>query len=129
MQTPLANLAAALAAAALAACSSNKYVPAGSAGSGAASDGGGTGGASGRGGATGSGGSAGSAGSTGASGSGGAASGGLRIQGNKIVTPDGKPFHGRGANLHDTRSCNACAYMAPNVAGLQRWSDELIDNW
>jgi hypothetical protein len=38
-------------------------------------------------------------------------------------------FHGRGANLHDTRSCNACAYAAPNVAEVNRRADELIDNW
>jgi hypothetical protein len=38
-------------------------------------------------------------------------------------------FHGRGANLHDTRSCNACAYAAANVAEVNRRADELIDNW
>jgi len=38
-------------------------------------------------------------------------------------------FHGRGANLHDTRSCNACAYAAPNVAEVNRRADELIDGW
>jgi endoglucanase len=132
MQTGIRNFAAALAAVALAACSDDTPFTAGSAGSGAASDGGGAGGASGSGGTAGRGGAGGSAGSAGGAGTGGSgagASGGLRIQGNRIVTPDGKPFHGRGANLHDTRSCNACAYMAPNVAGLQRWANELIDNW
>jgi hypothetical protein len=139
MQYLLRSAALALAALALAACGSEGAPgAAGSAGSGAASDGGGSGGASGssgaagRGGASGrggAGGSAGSSGSAGAGGSGGITAGGLRVQGNKIVTSDGKPFHGRGANLHDTRSCNACTFMAPNVAGLQRWSDELIDNW
>jgi hypothetical protein len=135
MQTPLRNLTAALAVVALTACSSDDAPgAAGSAGTGAASDGGGTGGASGSGGAAGrggagAGGSAASSGSAGAGGSAGGASGGLRVQGNKIVTSDGKPFRGRGANLHDTRSCNACTFMAPNVAGLQRWADELIDNW
>src|SRR5262249_30619347 len=48
---------------------------------------------------------------------------------NRILTPDGKPFHGRGANLMDTRSCNACSYSAPDVQGLNRWSDELLDGW
>jgi len=38
-------------------------------------------------------------------------------------------FHGRGANFHDTRSCNACAYSPPNVAEVNRRADELIDNW
>jgi hypothetical protein len=58
-----------------------------------------------------------------------AASQGLKIQGNRILGPDNRPFRGRGANLPDTRSCNACAYGPPNVVGLNRWSDELIDNW
>jgi hypothetical protein len=71
----------------------------------------------------------------GAAGNGVAGSGGkssmawLTTKGNKIVTSDGKPFHGRGANLHDTRSCNACTYSPPNPDGLVKWSDELIDNW
>jgi len=38
-------------------------------------------------------------------------------------------FRGRGANLHDTRSCNACAYAAPNVAEINRRADELVDRW
>jgi len=28
----------------------------------------------------------------------------LRVEGNRIKMPYGKPFHGRGANIHDTRS-------------------------
>lgn len=46
--------------------------------------------------------------------------------GNRILLPNGDRFHGRGANLFDTRSCDACTYMAPDVDGLNRWSDELI---
>jgi cellulase (glycosyl hydrolase family 5) len=38
-------------------------------------------------------------------------------------------FHGRGANFHDTRSCNACAYAAPDLVELKRRADELVDNW
>ncbi|HMI85858.1 MAG TPA: cellulase family glycosylhydrolase [Polyangiaceae bacterium] len=38
-------------------------------------------------------------------------------------------FHGRGANFHDTRSCNACTYAPPVVAEVNRRTDELIDNW
>lgn len=53
----------------------------------------------------------------------------LIVQGNHIVHADGSPFHGRGANLHDERSCEACAFAPRNPAGLDRWSDELIDNW
>jgi endoglucanase len=37
--------------------------------------------------------------------------------------------HGRGANFHDTRSCNACTFEAPNVAEVLRRADELVDNW
>ena len=137
-------LAAALTAAMFAACSGSDDLgagtnPVGTGGTGATNDGGGNGGRGGAAGAAGAsarggsgpGGSAGAAGSagSGAGGSGGVAPGGLRIQGNRILGPDGKPFHGRGANLPDTRSCNACAYSEPNVEGLNRWADELIDNW
>ncbi|MCA9672993.1 MAG: cellulase family glycosylhydrolase, partial [Myxococcales bacterium] len=34
--------------------------------------------------------------------------------------------HGRGANLHDTRSCNACTWNPPNVAEVKRRIDELV---
>jgi hypothetical protein len=53
----------------------------------------------------------------------------LSVRGNKILTGDGKPFHGRGANLADTRSCNACTFQNPNPQGLMAWSDELLDRW
>jgi len=53
----------------------------------------------------------------------------LTTKGNRIVKGDGSPFRGRGANLHDTRSCDACSGQAPNPTGLMKWSDELIDNW
>jgi hypothetical protein len=53
----------------------------------------------------------------------------LIVKGNRILTDEGKPFHGRGANLHDTRSCNACTGQVPDVAGWKRWADELVDNW
>jgi hypothetical protein len=54
---------------------------------------------------------------------------GLRVQGNRIVHGDGTPFHGRGADFHDERSCNACSYMPADPVGENRWADELIDNW
>jgi endoglucanase len=38
-------------------------------------------------------------------------------------------FHGRGANYHDTRGCNACAYSSPDVTEVNRRADELVDNW
>ena len=65
-----------------------------------------------------------------AGGDGAAVSDGLLVQGNRIVhAADGTPFHGRGADLHDERSCEACSYMPPDPQGIDRWSDELIDVW
>jgi len=52
----------------------------------------------------------------------------LVVQGNHILLR-GKPFHGRGANLHDVRSCSACSFAPPDPAGIDRWADELIDQW
>jgi hypothetical protein len=52
----------------------------------------------------------------------------LHTSGNRIYR-GAAVFHGRGANFHDTRSCNACAYEPPNVAEVKRRADELIDNW
>jgi endoglucanase len=54
---------------------------------------------------------------------------GLIVTGNQITHADGTRFHGRGANLHDTRSCNACSYAPREPDGVDRWADELIDNW
>lgn len=54
---------------------------------------------------------------------------GLVVEGNRILHADGTPFHGRGANLHDVRSCNACSYAPPEPDGVDRWADELIDGW
>jgi len=53
----------------------------------------------------------------------------LHTDGNRILTAAGAPFRGRGANLHDTRSCDACTTLAPNPEGLMAWGDELTDNW
>lgn len=53
----------------------------------------------------------------------------LIVQGNRIVHGDGSPFHGRGANLHDERSCEACSFAPPDPDGVDRWADELIDHW
>lgn len=54
---------------------------------------------------------------------------GLVVTGNHITYADGTPFHGRGANLHDERSCSACSFAPPEPDGVDRWADELIDNW
>jgi endoglucanase len=56
-------------------------------------------------------------------------SGWLRVEGNRILTPDGKPFHGRGANLHDTRSCDSCSWEKPHVEEVTRRIDALVDDW
>lgn len=53
----------------------------------------------------------------------------LHVDGNQILLPNGEPFRGRGANLNDTRSCDACTWLEPDPEGLNRWSDELLDNW
>ncbi len=73
------------------------------------------------------GGAAGDGGGGGRDGGGGGGEG-LVVEGNRILL-DGTPFHGRGANLHDLRSCNACSYAAPEPDGVDRWADELIDGW
>lgn len=56
-------------------------------------------------------------------------SGWLKVQGNHILLPDGKPFHGRGANIHDTRSCDSCSWEPPNVDEVLRRIDALTDDW
>jgi endoglucanase len=53
----------------------------------------------------------------------------MYTQGNHIYTDTGTIWAGRGANIHDTRSCNACTYNAPNVNEVLRRIDELVDNW
>ena len=69
-------------------------------------------------------------GAPGVDGGGGVPGEGLQIVGNKIMLADGvTPFHGRGANLHDTRSCNACSYAPASPDGVDRWADALIDDW
>jgi hypothetical protein len=61
------------------------------------------------------------------------AAGGLYTSANKIYVADGagggQLFKGRGANIHDTRSCWACAYEAPNVGEVTRRIDVLVDEW
>lgn len=53
----------------------------------------------------------------------------LEVRGHRITHADGRPFRGRGANLHDERSCSACSFAAREPAGVDRWADELIDGW
>ena len=49
----------------------------------------------------------------------------LHTAGNHIYKADNTVWMGRGANVFDTRGCNACAYSAPNVAEVKRRIDEL----
>lgn len=53
----------------------------------------------------------------------------LQVKGNRIRLPDGRPFRGRGANVHDTRSCDACAWQPPDVDEVLRRIDALTDDW
>ena len=53
----------------------------------------------------------------------------LEIKGNRIRLPNGQPFHGRGANIHDTRACDACAWEPPHVDEVLRRIDVLTDDW
>ena len=53
----------------------------------------------------------------------------LYTKGNKIYTHDGQVWQGRGANLQDTRGCNACTWSPPNTAEIKRRIDELVDVW
>jgi hypothetical protein len=32
-----------------------------------------------------------------------------------ILLPNGSRFRGRGANIHDTRSCNVCVTVSPPI--------------
>jgi hypothetical protein len=53
----------------------------------------------------------------------------LHTDGNKIYYGDNTVFRGRGTNIHDTRSCNACTWYDPNVDEVKRRIDELVDGW
>jgi endoglucanase len=53
----------------------------------------------------------------------------LDVKGNRIRLPNGRPFHGRGANIHDTRSCDACDWEPAHVEEVFRRIDSLTDDW
>jgi endoglucanase len=53
----------------------------------------------------------------------------LYTEGNMIYTGDGQIWRGRGANLQDTRGCNACAWSPPDTMEVKRRIDELTDVW
>ncbi len=53
----------------------------------------------------------------------------LRTAGNHILNADGSHWKGRGANLQDTRGCDACSFTPPNVNEVLRRLDMLVDGW
>lgn len=53
----------------------------------------------------------------------------LYTEGNKIYQSSGEIWVGKGANIQDTRGCNACTWSPPNVAEVKRRIDELVDVW
>lgn len=56
----------------------------------------------------------------------------LSTRGNQIVDESGAVWMGRGVNLHDTRSCKACAFERPGrllVLEVKRRIDFLVDKW
>src|SRR5436309_1928750 len=48
---------------------------------------------------------------------------------NRILKADGTQWMGRGANLPDTRGCDACTIAQPNVDEVVRRMDALVDGW
>jgi endoglucanase len=65
-----------------------------------------------------------------------AAGGVFTVMGNHIKNPNGTNFHGRGANLLDTRFCGVCGSASGGAdtevtrrAEVIRRMDDLVDNW
>src|SRR5688572_23886554 len=50
----------------------------------------------------------------------------LSVVGNRILLPNGQVWKARGANVPDTRSCNACTWTQPNVGEVKRRIDEIV---
>src|SRR5262249_46370780 len=53
----------------------------------------------------------------------------LHTEGNKILHADNTPFHGRGANVFDTRQCGSCGWAPPHVNEVLRRIDEVVEGW
>jgi endoglucanase len=53
----------------------------------------------------------------------------LYTSGPNVYQTGARPWVGRGVNLHDTRSCDTCTWIQPNVDEVLRRVDEVIDNW
>lgn len=52
----------------------------------------------------------------------------LAVVGNKIQLPDGTVWQGKGVNIFDTRSCNACAYNDPAPDEVMRRIDFAVND-
>ena len=50
----------------------------------------------------------------------------LYVEGNAIRRADGSRWVGHGANLHDTRSCNRCAWNTPVPEEVMRRSYNFV---
>ena len=53
----------------------------------------------------------------------------LYTSGPNVYQTGAQPWVGRGVNLHDTRSCDSCTWIQPDVNEVLRRVDEVIDNW
>lgn len=53
----------------------------------------------------------------------------LEVKDRRIRLPGGKPFHGRGVNIHDTRSCDACTFEPPRLNEVLRRIDSAVEDW
>lgn len=53
----------------------------------------------------------------------------LHTSGNKIYTSDGNIWHGRGVNIHDTRSNWEASYQPPDVELVKAQIDEAVNVW
>jgi endoglucanase len=53
----------------------------------------------------------------------------LSTSGNRILGADGSRWMGRGVNIHDTRSCNACTFAPPDVSEVKCRIEEAVDRW
>lgn len=53
----------------------------------------------------------------------------LEVKDKRIRLPNGHPFHGRGVNIHDTRSCDACTFEPPHVDEVLRRINTATDEW
>ncbi|MFO0742977.1 MAG: cellulase family glycosylhydrolase [Labilithrix sp.] len=53
----------------------------------------------------------------------------LEVKDKRIRLPNGHAFHGRGVNIHDTRSCDSCTFEPPHVDEVLRRINTATDDW